>query len=453
MDKCPYCGAETRPGDNFCLNCGNRLLSTPSQSSQQAQPAMGEATLAAPDDWAESLGQGRGGSGAGWPVDDGRTIAASGSEPPVAPPVQTAMDNFERPGRLVLRSENGEVLQEYTLDKPEMTIGRAPSSDILLSKDKLTSRRHATVHYEDGHYTLRDERSANGTFINGQQIDEMVPRTLQDGDRIGIGEHELIFHSSNGQVAHVEDMPTIAVPLDSAGSEATFGTRDDELATIATSDESGTHSMVDVEEGAKPAAVPGIPATPMPAQSVPVSPLPSSSPQPESAPPQVEHPPAEERAAAPATSGTSDAGMTFNRLTSLPLPTLPDISALIAALSTLDGQVTALQEQLNATQDAMRNHEAEIGQTANQLRSGIRRVSERMDTTIADVARSRESLAWAELLQLIEDVMNNPRDIEYASKLTRRARDLNKVFQIHQNVLNTMAECNSLLRSMIGDEK
>ncbi len=24
-DSCPYCGAECRPGDNFCLNCGNRL--------------------------------------------------------------------------------------------------------------------------------------------------------------------------------------------------------------------------------------------------------------------------------------------------------------------------------------------------------------------------------------------------------------------------------------------
>src|SRR5579859_1338139 len=49
MDKCPYCSAETRPGDNFCLNCGNRLLpSTP--SPQQAQPVIGEATLPAPED-------------------------------------------------------------------------------------------------------------------------------------------------------------------------------------------------------------------------------------------------------------------------------------------------------------------------------------------------------------------------------------------------------------------
>ncbi len=46
-----------------------------------------------------------------------------------------------------------------------------------------------------------------------------------------------------------------------------------------------------------------------------------------------------------------------------------------------------------------------------------------------------------------------PRDIEYVSKLGRKARELNKVFQIHQSVLNTLAECNSLLRGLIGEEK
>ena len=44
MDKCPYCSAETRPGDNFCLNCGNRLV--PSTSSpEQDQPVLGDATI------------------------------------------------------------------------------------------------------------------------------------------------------------------------------------------------------------------------------------------------------------------------------------------------------------------------------------------------------------------------------------------------------------------------
>jgi len=125
----------------------------------------------------------------------------------------------------------------------------------------------------------------------------------------------------------------------------------------------------------------------------------------------------------------------------------------MAALSTLDGQVMSLQEQLNATQEAVRNHEAEVAQATNQLRSGVRRVSDRMDNTIADVARSREALSWAELIQLMEDVQNNPRDIEYVTKLARKARELNKVFQLHQNVLNTLAECNSLLRSLIGEDR
>jgi len=53
----------------------------------------------------------------------------------------------------------------------------------------------------------------------------------------------------------------------------------------------------------------------------------------------------------------------------------------------------------------------------------------------------------------MEDVMNNPRDIEYVTKLARKARELNKVFQLHQSVLNTLAECNSLLRSLIGDDR
>ncbi|HAH00638.1 MAG TPA: hypothetical protein DCL75_17700 [Ktedonobacter sp.] len=145
--------------------------------------------------------------------------------------------------------------------------------------------------------------------------------------------------------------------------------------------------------------------------------------------------------------------VTFDNLTHIPQPTLPDIAPLMAALSTLDGQVMSLQEQLNVTQDAVRNHEAEVAQTTNQLRTGVRRVSDRMDNTIADVARSRESLSWTELIQLMEDVQNNPRDIEYVTKLARKARELNKVFQLHQNVLNTLAECNSLLRGLLGEDK
>jgi len=451
MDKCPYCSAETRPGDNFCLNCGNRLVpSTPSQ--QQAQPVFGDATIPASEDLVPPVPEtSPSPQGSEWREDENQmTIANTSLEPPAsavdtsvasssaAPVAQAILDKIEHPARLILRTDTGEVLQEYSLEKTETSIGRAPTSDILLSKDKLTSRRHATVTYENDNYVIVDERSANGTFVNGQQLEEKDPRTLHDGDHIGIGEHELVFqtYQSTSSDGDIESMPTITVSP-SAVSDITYRTREDELVTATSDDEFSTRSMNggDSASSSDVVAEPVTPSTSNDAAPVSVT--------------KVEVP------AEPVVPVISDSssGVTFSRLTNLPEPTLPDVAPLMAALATLDGQVSSLQEQLNATQESMRNHEADIAQTTNQLREGVRRVSERMDSTIADVARNREQLAWAELIQLMEDVMNNPRDIEYVTKLARKARELNKVFQIHQNVLNTLAECTSLLRSLLGEDK
>lgn len=486
MDKCPYCGAETRPGDNFCLNCGNRLLpATP--SPQQVQPA-GDATLAAPEDWGTAAPSSSNGSG--WGESGSSPSETSAPEQPTlressaAPVAQATLDKLQEPGRFILRSDSGEALQEYPLDKPEIVIGRAPNSDILLSKDKLTSRRHATVFYENGQYMLRDERSANGTFVNGQQLDEGASHLLKDGDQVGIGEHELIYRAFGSTANDVENFPTMSVQYNNASQpDVTYRTRDDSLATVTGHDDYGTDYALDSnnnnaelsaqpeEKFVAPEQVEAVSSVNAPASNPSTSGMSTSSS--EVAEP-VYEPVTHDATAvgdssAPAAStassipekvvavqpaiSTPDGAVTFNRFASISSPSLPDISPLMAALSTLDGQIMSLQEQFNATQEAMRSHDGEVSQTANQLRTGIRRVSERMDNMIADVARSREALAWAELLQLMEDVMNNPRDIEYVTKLARKARELNKVFQIHQMVLNTMAECNSLLRSLIGEEK
>ena len=451
---CPYCGAETRPGDNFCLNCGNRL--TPS-SQPEAQPVVGEATIPAQDGWAppvQDQGSTPVSSGTNWSDSAVPTIASSGFEPPTtfgsnatqsaSQATSVAAATIEHPARLILRADNGEVLQEYVLEKPEISIGRAPNSDILLSKDKLTSRRHATVTYENGEYILHDERSANGTFVNGQQLDEMATHMLREGDHVGIGEHELIFRGFGSSAAapapvdNVSEMPTIAVQFN-PNQELTYRTQEDQLATTATGDDFSTKSM----EGA-----PAEEVSPSPAPAV----MAAAPVVLETASPMVAQTPLSPTSPAPSTP-SQDMGVTFNSLTSIPQPTIPDIAPLMAALSTLDGQVMSLQEQLNATQEAVRNHETEVAQATNQLRAGVRRVSDRMDSTISEVARSREALSWAELIQLMEDVQNNPRDVEYMTKLARRARELNKVFQLHQNVLNTLAECNSLLRGLVGENK
>jgi pSer/pThr/pTyr-binding forkhead associated (FHA) protein len=251
---CPTCGAETRPGDNFCLNCGNRLVpSTPAQ--QQAGPAMGmvgdttKATL--PDqEWAPAPFTTPTAPSIPWNDSDLLTVASTSVEPatlradsPISA-AQAVMNKIENPGRLILRSENGEVLQEYVLDKTEMSIGRAPNSGVLLSKDKLTSRRHATIMYQNGQYLIQDERSANGTFVNSQQLDQLSPRVLNDSDQIGIGEHELLFRAAQtaSPAPDIESMPAVMVSPSVAG-EMTYRTRDDEMLTTATSDEFGTRSM------------------------------------------------------------------------------------------------------------------------------------------------------------------------------------------------------------------
>ncbi|MDQ2885821.1 MAG: FHA domain-containing protein, partial [Chloroflexota bacterium] len=273
-DKCPYCGAETRPGDNFCLNCGNRL---PSATPSNVSP--GDATAPAADDWAQHQDAAPDHTVGSWEQNDaGATIAEPASEQSYAEPTVPPRNNdgIEQPARFILRADNGDVLQEYPLDKPEITIGRAPNSDILLSKDKLTSRRHATVRYENNTYLLRDERSANGTFVNGQQIEELVPVELNDGDHIGIGEHELIFHAFGSIAEHVEDLPTVSVPYE----PQTYRTQDDSLRTVASNDDYGT-SSIDVEpEVAAPVGEATIAAPPEPVATNGSTPVAPPTPQP-----------------------------------------------------------------------------------------------------------------------------------------------------------------------------
>jgi pSer/pThr/pTyr-binding forkhead associated (FHA) protein len=432
---------------------------------QQAQPSIGDA---AQDHQDQGL-MGTIPPGPLWSADPSApTVAAASPDLPtiretVVSTAQATLDRIEDPARFILRAENGETLQEYQLDKAEIVIGRAPTSDILLSKDKLTSRRHATIRYENGQFYLYDERSANGTFVNGQQVEE-GSYLLHDGDHVGIGEHELVFHSSQKPAVNIEDIPTRLVPFDTPQQEPTYRTRDDSLATIPGPDDYGTRTMNEPEEEKdKPevsspavnAATAVVEESAHPASGVEqthyVPPVAASSAPGELSPAQ-EQSASQPAGQAPSYASLTEGNVNFARLTNLPQPALPEMSALVAVLAKLDGEITSLQEQFNATQEAMRNRDAELARNANDLRNGIRRVSDRMDSTIADVARSREALAWAELLQLMEDVMNNPRDIEYVTKLARKARELNKVFQIHQNVLNTMAECNSLLRTMIGDD-
>jgi pSer/pThr/pTyr-binding forkhead associated (FHA) protein len=97
-------------------------------------------------------------------------------------------------GSGIIRVEEGkEPGRVYEARKESLSIGRSRESDIFL-EDLAVSRLHATIlNMGGGNYVLKDEGSANGTKVNGQQVAKYQTYPLQEGDRIQLGQTVLVF--------------------------------------------------------------------------------------------------------------------------------------------------------------------------------------------------------------------------------------------------------------------
>jgi pSer/pThr/pTyr-binding forkhead associated (FHA) protein len=87
----------------------------------------------------------------------------------------------------LLTGEYGSVRVEAALTGAVTRIGRGVSADVLLDHPTV-SRRHALVVRREDTLVLLDDRSMNGTWLNGERIAEAV---LSDGDVIQLGAVEL----------------------------------------------------------------------------------------------------------------------------------------------------------------------------------------------------------------------------------------------------------------------
>ena len=77
----------------------------------------------------------------------------------------------------------------YALDTDIVTLGRHPRSDIFLD-DITVSRRHAEVRRDGARYWVRDVGSLNGTYLNGERIDDSE---MTDGNELQVGKFKLVF--------------------------------------------------------------------------------------------------------------------------------------------------------------------------------------------------------------------------------------------------------------------
>ncbi|GAB4283364.1 MAG: hypothetical protein Kow0029_29490 [Candidatus Rifleibacteriota bacterium] len=74
----------------------------------------------------------------------------------------------------------------------EFTIGREEGRSLQIASD-MVSRMHATITIRDGKCFLVDKESANGTFLNSNQIPPEQPHVLQHRDIIKFDVFEFIF--------------------------------------------------------------------------------------------------------------------------------------------------------------------------------------------------------------------------------------------------------------------
>lgn len=84
--------------------------------------------------------------------------------------------------------------QEFEVSKPEITVGRGQTNDIVIM-DARMSRSHARFEFGDnGEVTVVDAGSTNGVRVNGNKVEKAV---VQPGDVIQMGESQIRYERAS----------------------------------------------------------------------------------------------------------------------------------------------------------------------------------------------------------------------------------------------------------------
>ena len=83
---------------------------------------------------------------------------------------------------------------DFKLFEGRNIIGRDLDCQISVDDPSVTSK-HAVLLYRAGRYSITDQQSTSGTYVNKVDI-ELAPRYLEDGDTIRVGKTEFKFRSS-----------------------------------------------------------------------------------------------------------------------------------------------------------------------------------------------------------------------------------------------------------------
>jgi len=121
---------------------------------------------------------------------------------------RTILLELAPPGRY-LSIEHDDEVHLIPLDRPIIRVGRGLSADLRL-EDPQVSRRHAILAQGGDGARVLDDRSWNGTFVNGRAV---TAAALTDGDVLRLGRVVFRFVEIKPQLATRPPLRRIPLPV------------------------------------------------------------------------------------------------------------------------------------------------------------------------------------------------------------------------------------------------
>ena len=106
---------------------------------------------------------------------------------------QEAVNALPSGAALLVVRRGPDLGARFLLDQDRTIAGRHPEVDIFLD-DVTVSRRHAEFGRNGTKFTVRDLGSLNGTYCDGQRIEDEI--TLVDGVEVQVGKFKFTYFAS-----------------------------------------------------------------------------------------------------------------------------------------------------------------------------------------------------------------------------------------------------------------
>ena len=111
------------------------------------------------------------------------------------------------------------IPKDIELTGEPLSIGRSREADIPLLDDKV-SRVHCGIRLSDGDFYLKDLKPRNGTFVNGQRVEDTVK--LKPGDRIQIGSTIFVLETASSEENAAKGLGSVQNDMDDGKGYSTI---------------------------------------------------------------------------------------------------------------------------------------------------------------------------------------------------------------------------------------